>query len=736
MKSTYHCYQKKLYSLSSVFLILFTLLGLSACDSPGSLINAGEDRRVHVGDPVTFDARLLDPKYSATYTWSEGDTTLFTGKTFTKNDFGVGVHTIILSASLTTQGGDRRSATDTVIITVVEPVVNHRPTATGATITTDYNTPVNITLTGGDIDPQDSITFHLGQLPRHGHLSGNPPNTTYTPNAGYSGEDSFQFYVSDGFLDSTPATVTITVNAKVGNIAPVSNAGSDASTSAGVSYRLDGSKSNDDDGDPITYHWSIVSQPAGSSASFSDATFQRPEFTADKVGHYTLALTVNDGVVSSPADEVVITVISQLFSWCDAEHGKELWQRNGRTPSLLTDIAAGDTSSDPQSFAFFNNKVFFSAFTNDKGTEIWTRDATGATSLFADINKNAGDSFPTQFTVLNDKLFFVADDGINGAELWVTEGDSANPPILLNINEVVNGDRNGSSYPLYLTTANDKLYFKANDGIHGYEFWESDGTVAGTKMVKNIAPNEHHSNIHHIVSTSNGLLFFKATDETTSNPQLWKSTGTLYSTSKIKDMGVDSSLNNLTIVGNRLYFTSDSYAEGENPTGVELWRSDGSSDSTSRVADLYPGATGSSPRELISFNRHLYFIAQQTNDNNDEMTLWRTDGDNEPITLVVHINSPSRLTVVGDSLFYLSNGGANSVKLWRLNAGSSSPSLVKDFNISNDGYPSDFEAVNNTLYLTTHFDNPLAVDHLWIVDEITENSQSITDIKMGCSSRI
>ncbi|MCO7223218.1 Ig-like domain-containing protein [Pleionea sp. CnH1-48] len=96
------------------------------------------------------------------------------------------------------------------------PAVNNAPSATAASVTTDQNTAVQITLSGTDPDA-DPLTFALTNQPQNGSLSGTAPNLTYTPKAGYSGNDSFTFTVNDGNLTSEPATVSITVNGTTGH---------------------------------------------------------------------------------------------------------------------------------------------------------------------------------------------------------------------------------------------------------------------------------------------------------------------------------------------------------------------------------------------------------------------------------------------------------------------------------------------------------------------------------------
>ena len=43
-----------------------------------------------------------------------------------------------------------------------------------------------------------------------------------------------------------------------------------------------------------------------------------------------------------------------------------------------------------------------------------------------------------------------------------------------------------------LTAVGSTLFFTAGDGTHGPELWKSDGTEAGTVLVKDIHPGDNH----------------------------------------------------------------------------------------------------------------------------------------------------------------------------------------------------------------------------------------------------
>ncbi|MHB8624009.1 MAG: ELWxxDGT repeat protein [Sulfuricaulis sp.] len=73
---------------------------------------------------------------------------------------------------------------------------------------------------------------------------------------------------------------------------------------------------------------------------------------------------------------------------------------------------------------------------------------------------------------------------MNGAEPWKTDGTTAGTVMVKDVNPAAGV---GSS-PSGFTVLNEALYFSANDGVSGVELWKTDGTAVGTQLLKDICP--------------------------------------------------------------------------------------------------------------------------------------------------------------------------------------------------------------------------------------------------------
>jgi beta propeller repeat protein len=205
---------------------------------------------------------------------------------------------------------DMRRGSEDVYVSHLKFIPDNQPPSANAGTDQTVHAGSLVTLDGtGSTDPDGNLpltyAWTIVSMPAGSGASLSDP-TSATPSfiADKYGEYLLSLTVTDSLgLSSTADDVLISTS----NSAPFADAGADqAVVLVGTTVHLDGSGSYDPDGDPITYQWSFISTPAGSTATLDGATTATPSFLADKYGTYEIQLVVADPWASS-ADTVVVS---------------------------------------------------------------------------------------------------------------------------------------------------------------------------------------------------------------------------------------------------------------------------------------------------------------------------------------------------------------------------------------------------------------------------------------------
>jgi uncharacterized repeat protein (TIGR01451 family) len=276
--------------------------------------NAGPDQTVYVTQTVQLNGNGstdIDGN-PITYSWlvtgrPTGSSAVLSDPTIVNPTFPAdksGVYTV----QLVVNDGLLNSNPDMVSISTLNspPVAN-----AGANQTVKVGAQVQLNGAGSTDVDGNSLIYKWSITTKPAGSSAvlsNPALVNPTFMADKFGTYIIQLIVNDGTVDSPAATATISTE----NSPPFANAGQPQTVPLGSLVNLNGSGSSDPDLNPLTFLWSIVTKPAGSSAALSDPTAVNPGFLADKAGSYTVQLIVNDGTVNSAPATVTISTLNSV----------------------------------------------------------------------------------------------------------------------------------------------------------------------------------------------------------------------------------------------------------------------------------------------------------------------------------------------------------------------------------------------------------------------------------------
>ena len=295
--------------------------------------------------------------------------------------------------------------------------------------------------------------------------------------------------------------------------------------------------------------------------------------------------------------------------------------------------------------------------------------------LIRDIVPGIGGQFGSDPFLIQvaDRVLLFADDEDHGRELWITDGTPAGTRL---IRDVCPG--RCSSEPEAIWSLGERLLFSARAvpleepfPANPRRLWASDGTFAGTRDLG--APPFFDPPLDPArvgVLEDRGLFFFEILDFEPPDDVggLWVTDGTRAGTSG--PLGVDGpdgpleSIFGFSIGREALVFS------GFSPTtGSEPWITDGTKAGTRLIADL--GPTRSSVGSFQRLPDATLFFRFVSEFPTSRLTLWRTDGTAPGTVRLLDLetewtNSPRIGSVrqAGGAIFFIGRNGEEPAQIW------------------------------------------------------------------------
>jgi len=263
--------------------------------------------------------------------------------------------------------------------------------------------------------------------------------------------------------------------------------------------------------------------------------------------------------------------------------------------------------------------------------------------LVKDLNPGteSGIQWITDFVCSDGLYFFIGMDDTQGNELCVSDGTEAGTFVVKDINpDNTNMQNVNDPFPF-----NGGVLFGGDDGVNGKEPWFSDGTEAGTFMLADIQTGANSSIVNGNWAEINGKVVFTAFYGQ-SGQELCVTDGTTAGTGLLKELSIGG-ISNSGVVGvswgaGFFKFQDNLYFLGNDGTNDwELWKTDGTTAGTVRVKDINPGSNSGMDDSFnidnfYEFGNELYFVAD---DGTNGVEVWKTDGTDAGTMMLSDINT-------------------------------------------------------------------------------------------------
>ncbi|MEZ5965854.1 MAG: hypothetical protein R3F56_18610 [Planctomycetota bacterium] len=316
--------------------------------------------------------------------------------------------------------------------------------------------------------------------------------------------------------------------------------------------------------------------------------------------------------------------------------------------------------------------------------------------------------------------YFAATDRF-GQELWRSDGTLAGTR---RVKDIRVGNLGADIRDL--TAVGNRVYFSAFSDGYGRELWVSDGTPAGTRLVLDIDTTFGTSGNPFNLFAFQGKVYFSAGS---TSGALWMSDGTAAGTGAIASIYPQETP---VVAGGVFYFSA--VATG---IGWELWKSDGTSNGTVLVSDIVLGSGGSTPRDLAVAGSRVFFEADGATGTGRE--LWVSDGTAAGTRLVADIRpgtSPSQIgqivAVDNSVVVFVADDGVSGAEVWRSDGTVAGTFLLRDIAPgATASSPNELIAFGGRVLF--HASSPSLGDELWVTDGTVAGTQAL-DLNPGAAS--